>query len=69
MSDYLKLPLRLLGIQVKLLSEIRGFVQYVITIYQNWTIYTYVTLVLKETVSKIMYKYPHFNEDIVHVLK
>ena len=46
----------------------RGFVQYVIIIYQNWTIFTYVSLVLKETVSNILYKYLHFFEEIVYVL-
>ena len=47
----------------------RGFVQYVIIIYQNWIIYTYVAFVLKETVSNILYKSFHFCEEIVYVLK
>ena len=35
----------------------------------NWTIYTYVDLVLKETVSNIFYRSLHFCEEIVYMLK
>ena len=57
---FIKPLLRLMGIAVQLLPEMRGFLQYVLIIYQNWTIYTYVALVLKETVINILYKYLHF---------
>ena len=58
-----------LGIRVQLLSVIRGFVQYVIIIDQDWTMYTYVHLVLKESTTYIMYKSPHICEDLVCVCK
>ena len=45
------------------------FVQYVIIIYQNWTVYTYVYFVLKETLSNILYKSPCFFDEVVYVLK
>ena len=67
--DSLKFYLRLLGILVQILPEMKEFVQYVTIIYQNWTIYTYVALVLKETVINILYKSLHFCEEIVYVLK
>ena len=57
-----------MGILIELVSEIRGFVDYVIIIYQNWTIYTYVALLLRETVSNILYKSLHFCEEIVYVI-
>ena len=50
---------------LKLLSRMRLFVKNFIIIDQNWTKYTYVALVIKETVSNILYKYPHFCEEIV----
>ena len=37
----------------------RGFVQYAIIIDQNWTIYTYVALVPKDSTAYILYKSPH----------
>ena len=46
----------------------RGFVKYVIIIYKNWIIYTYIALVFKETVSNTLYKPLHFCEEIVYVL-
>ena len=58
-----------MGIQVQLLSEMRVFVQYDIIIDQNRTIYMYVSLVLKDTVSNILYKLPHFCEEVVYVLR
>ena len=60
MLDSIKLTLILLGIRVKLLSGMKVFIQYVIIIYQNWTIYMYVALVLKETTTDILYKFPNF---------
>ena len=56
-------------IRVQLFSGMRVFLQYVIIIDQSWTIYTYVALVLKETTTTILYKYPHFFEDLVYVIK
>ena len=47
-------------IEVKLLSGMKGFVQYVLIIDQNWTIYRYVVLLLMETMTHILYKSPHF---------
>ena len=47
----------------------RGFVKYVIIIYRNWTKYTYVALVFKETTTHTHYKSPHFFEELVYVLK
>ena len=67
--DYLKLHLILMGILVQLLTEMRVFVRYVIIIYQNWTIYAYLDLVLKGIVRNILYKSPHFGEEIVYVIK
>ena len=58
--NYITLPLILQWIRVKLLSGMRVFVQHGIIIYQNWTIYTYLDLVLKETTTHIPYKPPHF---------
>ena len=46
----------------------RGFVQYVIIIYQNWTIYTYGYLIIKETVSNIPYKSINFCDKIFYML-
>ena len=57
-----------MGILIELVSEIRGFVDYIIIIYQNWTIYTYVALLLREIVSNILYKSLHFCEEIVYVI-
>ena len=47
----------------------RGFVEYATIIDQNWTIYTYVYLIIKEIMKYILYKYPHFLEDLVYILK
>ena len=63
-SNSIKLPLRLMGVLVQLLSVMRRFVQYVIIIDQNWDIFTYVALLLKESTTYILYKSPHFCEDI-----
>ena len=68
-KNSLKPTLILLGMSVKFISVIRGFVKYVIIIYQNWTIYTYVALVLKENTTHMHYKYPHVCEEIVYVLE
>ena len=66
--NYLKLTLILLDIRVQLISVMKVFVKYVIIIYQNWTIYTYVDLSLQETTTHIIYRYPNFCEDILYVL-
>ena len=47
-----KTPLRLLSIQVQILSGMRWFVHYVITISLNCTKYMYITLVPRETVTR-----------------
>ena len=47
----------------------RRYVQYVIIIHQNLTMYMYVDLILKKTVSNIIYKYTHFYEELVYALK
>ena len=47
----------------------RVFVKYVIIIDQNWTKYKYVDLVLKETTTHILYKPPHFGEELAYVIK
>ena len=50
----IKLTLRLMWIRVQPLSGTRGFVQYVIIYHQNWPIYTYVDMLLKETMTHIL---------------
>ena len=45
--NYLKLPLRLIGIRLQSLPGMKVFVKYVIIIDKNWTEYTYVALLLK----------------------
>ena len=47
----------------------RGFVKSVIIIHQNWTEYMYVALVLKDTMTHILLKPPHFSEELVYVIK
>ena len=42
---------------------------YVIIFYQNWTKYMYVALVLKGTMSNIIFKYPHVCEELFYLLK
>ena len=64
----LKIPLILLAIRVQLLSVMRGFVNYVIIIHQKWTKFMHVVLVLKENITCILYKFPHFCKDIVYIL-
>ena len=63
--NYLKLSLILLFIRVQLISGMRVFVNCIIKIYQNWTKYIHVDLVLKETVGNILYKSTHFFEEVV----
>ena len=58
-----------MGVQVQILSGIRGFLQGVIIIDQNWTIYMYVALVLKGTTTNIQYKSPNFCEELVYALE
>ena len=65
----LKLLLILLVIPVQLLSVMRGFVSYVIIIHQKWTIFMYIVLLIKENMTCILYKFPHFCKDIVYILK
>ena len=50
-SNSLQTTLILMGIRVQFPSGTRGFVNYVIITTQNWTKYTYVDLVIKETVT------------------
>ena len=64
----LKLLLILLGILVQLLSVMRVFVNYVIITHQKWTKFMHVVLVLKENITRILYKLPHFCKDIVYIL-
>ena len=64
----IKLLITLLEILVQPLPEMRGFVYYAIIIHQNWTIFTYVSLELKETLSNLICKSLHFYEDIVYVI-
>ena len=64
----IKLLITLLEILVQPLPEMRGFVYYAIIIHQNWTIFTYVSLALKETLSNLLYKSLHFCEEIVYVI-
>ena len=66
--NFLKLPLILLGIRVQLLSVVRVFVNYVIIIHQNWTKFMHVVLVLRENMTFILNKFPHFSKDIVYIL-
>ena len=66
-SNSIKIPIILMGVLVQQLSVMRIFVQYVIIIDQNWDIYTYVALLLKESTTYILYKSPHFCEDILCV--
>ena len=66
--NFIKLSLRLMGILVQLLSVMRVFVNYVIIIYWNWIKYTYLYLVLKENTTHILYKSPHFCEELVYVI-
>ena len=64
----LKLPIIILGILVQLLSVMRVFVNYVIIIHQNWAKFMHVVLVLKENMTCILYKLPHFCKDVVYIL-
>ena len=63
----LKIPLILIGIIVQLLSVMREFVNYAIIIHQKWTKFMHVVLVLKENITCILYKFPHFCKDIVYI--
>ena len=45
--SYINITLMIIGIQVQLLSGMRGFVQCAIIIDQNWTMYIYLSLVIK----------------------
>ena len=47
--------LRLLGIRVKLLFGMRGFIYYSIIIDLKWTMYMHVALVLKKITTYILY--------------
>ena len=42
----------------------RGFVRYAIIIYQNWTMYKYIALVIKDSTTYILYKSPHICEEL-----
>ena len=68
-GNYIKLHIILIGIIVQLLSGMRVFVHYNIIMDQNWTIHTYVSLVLKKSTTYILYNPSHFCEELVYVLK
>ena len=69
MENSIKLLLILLGISVKLLLGMSYFLRYIMIIEQNLAMYIYVSSVLKETMSHIVYKYTHFYCEVLYIIK
>ena len=55
-KNYIKLLIRLMEIQLQLLLIMRECVQYAMNFELNWSVYTYITFVLKKITTLVMYK-------------
>ena len=65
---YAKNSLKLVGVWTELLSGMRGNFNYTIIIDKNWTKFVYVALVIKETITCILYNSPHFCAELLCLL-